>query len=186
VPSLDAINQSIIRRFHLISLRFNPSRTAKPPDRSIDRIDRPDRSIAPIAPIRDRTRSRVSFPALFQPDAWGVNELYAHTLFTYAFFFEKKTRVRPSWVDACMIIRRVTNGGWMERWAKGTHPPRRGVGRVVSSRARSRSVMDDVDGCGCTYSKGFLGYERFIHRWMGWRRVVGFVWFFVVDDPVRR
>ena len=80
-------------------------------------------------------------------------------------------------MDACMIIRRVTNGGWMERWAKGTHPPRRGVGRVVSSRARSRSVMDDVDGCGCTYSKGFLGYERFIHRWMGWDGVGSLVSF---------
>jgi len=65
----------------------------------------------------------------------------------------------------------------MERWAKGTHPPRRGVGRVVSSRARSRSVMDDVDGCGCTYSKGFLGYERFIHRWMGWDGVGSLVSF---------
>ena len=67
------------------------------------------------------------------------------------------------------------------------HPPRRrGLGRFVEGAIAIRDGWDDVDGCGCTYSKEFLGYERFIHRWMGWRQVVGFVWFFVVDDPVRR
>ena len=58
------------------------------------------------------------------------------------------------------------------------HPPRRrGVGRFVEGAIAIRDGWDDVDGCGCTYSKGFLGYERFIHRWMGWDGVGSLVSF---------
>jgi len=105
------------------------------------------------------------------------------------FFFEKKTRVRPSWVDALRVYDYSTSH---ERRMDGKmgqrHPPTPNVvGWVVSSRARSRFGSDDVDGCGCTYSKGFLGYERFIHRWMGWDGVGSLVSFGpVVDSPAHR
>ena len=61
------------------------------------------------------------------------------------------------------------------------HPPTpsswSGSGRFVEGAIAIRDGWDDVDGCGCTYSKGFLGYERFIHRWMGWDGVRSLVSF---------